>query len=193
MTMIYAIRNDGLKFKELDLGKFDILRHKPDNVSLDDVLKFNVRNTEMQSWWKRPETEFISLTNKNAIIPDISLSMSGTLVLSPKAYRLLGELMKDYGELLPVEADGETYHLFNCLAIGEADMEKSKFDYEDEHGTKMGITHLEFPENVKDNLVFKTQAESCITIFCNDRFKDIVESYNLTGIKFDEKLLEFYD
>jgi len=193
MSKTFALREDGLKFKELDLEIFDIIRHNPDNVPLDDVLKFHIRNTKMQSWWKTPETEFISLTDDNAPIPDISPGLYSSLVLSPKAYRLLGELLKDYGEFLPVIADGETFYMFNCFSIGDADEEKCTFDYVTEDGVKMGISHLEFMESAADNLVFKTPAESCVTLFCNERFKDIVESFEFSGISFDPKLFLFED
>lgn len=191
MSKIHAIRDGGLKFKELDLEIRDIRRQRPEDVLLDDVLKFHIRNTAMAAWWKTPETEFISQVDPNAAIPDISPWIYSSLVLSPKAYRYLGELLKDSGEFLPVLADGETYWIFNCFVAIDPNDEKCQYDYEQDDGVKMEITHLEFQDSASNNLVFKTPAEFCVTLFCNEKFKDIIDSFKLTGIAFDENLIQF--
>jgi hypothetical protein len=193
MSKVFAIRDDGLKFKELDLEMRDVRRQRPESVPLDDVLKFHIRNSPLLSWWKTPETEFISLTDESAPIPDISPWIYSTLVLSPKAYRFLGELLTGSGEFLPVEANGETFYIFNCFVAVDADEEKCQYDYEADDGTKMGITHLEFLESASENLVLKTSADFCVTLFCNEKFKNIIESFDLTGVRFDTNLIQFLE
>lgn len=192
MPPIYAIRNDGVKFQELDLEMRDIRRHRPDHVSLDDVLEFHIRNTAFKSWWQTPQAEFINLTGSNtAPIPDISEWIDSTLVLSPKAFRLLGDLLKSSGEFLPVKIEYETYYIFNCFVMGEADADKSEFEYQD--GVKLGLIHLEFKESAADNLIFKTPLESCLTLYSNQKLKEIIESFELTGIRFDTELVQAYE
>ena len=39
-------------------------------------------------------------------------------------------------------------------------------------------------------LVFKSPLEKGVTLFCTDRFKDVVESFGLKGLYFDEVLIE---
>jgi len=192
MPEIYAIRNDGVKFQELDLELRDVRRSRPDHIPLDDVLQFHIRNTALKSWWATPHTEFVNLTgNSTASIPDISEWVDSTLVLSPKAYRLLGDLLLSSGEFLPVVAKGETYYIFNCFIIGDVEDDKSEYEYHED--VRLGLISLEFKDSASKNLIFKTPVESCLTLFCNQRFKEIVESFELTGIQFDTELIQTYE
>jgi hypothetical protein len=102
---------------------------------------------------------------------------------------LLGEILEPFGEFLPLLVDGEAYYLFNCFSIGDADESKCEFEYHD--GMKLGIKRLEFKPDASDNLIWKTPIESCMTLFCSDRFKEIIKSFELTGLRFDTKLIEF--
>lgn len=163
----------------------------PENIPFDDVLDFHLKNTAMKSWWKTPETEFIHLSgNTSAPIPDISKWIDSTLVLSPRAYRLLGELLQPSGELLPVSIGEETYYIFNCFILGKEDEEKSRF--EPSEGMQIGLELLEFKDSAAELLIFKSKLESCLSIFCGERFKNTVESFELNGIIFDENLIKEY-
>ena len=127
---IYAIRKDAPKYKQLDLSILDITRHVPEEIDLDDIYDFSLKNTEMSEWWETPETKYIDYTGEPpGLIPDISVWIDATLVLSPKADRVIGELLKTTGEFLPVLIGKETYYLFNCLTVGEVDEANSKFVY----------------------------------------------------------------
>jgi len=185
---IYAIRKDAPKYKQLDLGILDITRHAPDDVNLDNVYDFSENNTTMASWWKTPDTEFIDYEGEApSVLPDISPWIDATFVLSPKAYRISGEMLKSSGEFLPVLIDTEIYYIFNCLTFGEADEGKSRFSYVED--MKMGLEYLEFKNSVSDLLVFKSKLESCLTLFCGERFKETVETFELTGVLFDKELI----
>lgn len=191
MSKIFAIRNDGIKFLELDLEILDVTRHKPDNVPLDDVLDFHIRNTKMKSWWKTPETDFLkNEADPEAPIPDISCWIDATLLLSPQAHRLLGDTLQSSGEFLPVIVNNETYYIFNCFVIGEANEDSSKHDFEGD--MQLGLNYLEFKDSATENLIFKTPFDSCLTLFCTDRFKEIVESFDLKGVVFDKNLIEVF-
>lgn len=192
MKNIYAIRNDYLRYRELDLSISDVLRHRPENVPLDDVLDFHLQNTAMKSWWTTPETEFLkNNANSNAEIPDISRWVDSTLLLSPKAYRLLGDTLQSSGEFLPVSIDDDVFYIFNCFVVGEADEKKSTFDHQGE--MQLGLNHLEFLDDAASNLIFKTPLESCLTLYCTNEFKEIIESFDLKGINFDTNLIEVFD
>ncbi len=191
MTQFYAIRNDGVKFQALDLEILDITRHLPNNIELHGVLEFSQKNTAMSAWWKTPETEFINIEGEpTSPIPDISLWIDATLVLSPKAYRMLSEILKVSGEFLPVTVGDETYYIFNCFTLGEEDETKSKF--EQHEGVSLGLEYLTFKESAAELLIFKSSLQSCLTLFCGDRFKNAVDSFELTGIIFDKNLIEVF-
>ena len=192
MNKIYAIRKDAPNYKQLDLGILDITRHAPNTINLDDIYEFSKNNTAMKSWWKKPETKFIDYGGEPpSLLPDISCWIDATLVLSPKAYRMLGELLQPSGEFLPVLVRDETYHIFNCLVPGEADEKNSVFEYV--NGNRFGLEHLEFMDSASELLVFKSTLQSCLTLFCNERFKNAVEGFGLQGIIFDTNLIQIYD
>lgn len=189
---LYAIRNDGIHYKQLDLTILDVNRHSPDELELEDVIEFSKRNTKMSSWWKTPETDFISVNgDESAPIPDISLWVDAALVLSPKAHRMLGDLLQPSGEFLPVSIQGEHYYIFNCLSIGEEDTEKSKF--EKHKDIPLGLKCLSFKETAYDLVIFKSHLENCLTVFCGERLKAAVDSFSLTGAKFDANLIEQFE
>lgn len=192
MAHIYAIRNDYNNHKELDLETMDIARSAPDNIELDDILDFSLVNKSMSSWWVTPETKFIDVEDfPECSIPDVSVWAAGAcLILSPKAYRILGELMMSSGEFLPVAVGNATYQIFNCLTIGEADESKSKFRYANDK--KLGLEYLEFKKSASELLIFKSKVESCLTLFCSDQLKEAVESFELSGLIFDTNLIEVF-
>lgn len=188
MSSIYAIRDDGIKFKELDLELTDLISLKPDHVSLDDLLEFHMRNTRMSSWWKPLDVTFEARpANPKGSIPDLSGWNDATLVLSPRAFRILGELLEPYGEFLPVSVEGETFHIFNCSTTVKADEESSEHGHAG--GMQLGLKRLELREDAKETLIFKVPFESCLTLYCNNRFKSAVEDFDLTGVIFDKNLL----
>lgn len=195
MTQFYAIRNDGIKFKDLDLTTMDVLHTAPETIPMDDILGFHRNNTTMAKWWVTPETGFINNADvPEGAVPDIALWSGGSgsaLVLSPKSFRYLGDLLQSYGEFLPVKVNGETYYIFNCLVLGEADDSKTvmEYAYEDEFGLKS----IGFKDSVNEHIVFKSTIDACITLFCGDRFKEAVESFELRGIIFDTNLVEVFD
>lgn len=195
MKKIYAIRNDGIKFKELDLNTMDVVNNAPDDIVMSDIIGFHRSNTSMKSWWKTPETKFTNIDGgPSGSNPDVSLWTGGagsSLVFSPKAYRILNELLQSSGEFLPVKIGDETYHIFNCFILGEADEDKSEYEYVD--GVEFGLKYLVFKESATEHLVFKSTFQGCLTLFCGDRFKNAVEGFGLQGIIFDTNLIQIFD
>jgi hypothetical protein len=114
-----------------------------------------------------------------------------SLVLSPKAYRYLGELLSGSGEFLPVLVSGETFYIFNCLAWGEVDDKNTAYDYFD--GVEFGLKCLVFTNAVEDMVVFKSAVDGCTTLFCGDRFKSAIENFGLDGVVFDTNLVERFE
>ena len=184
----YAIRNNDEEFQYLDLTVMDILRNAPEDIPMDDILDFHRHNTAMAGWWKTPETGFkANDAFPTDSIPDVSVWPIASLVLSPKATRLLRDTLEPFGELLPVIVGDDTFHLFNCLTLGEEDT--TEFNYED--GMKMEMTSVTFKPG--DLSIFKSKQEKCLTLFCSDRFKSAIESFELDGISFDENLIERFE
>ena len=183
---IYAIRNDGYHYQELDLEVNDFIDDFPETYDYGQCHDFSVNNIAMSDFWKLMRTGFRKLDNEENRIPDITTWIDATLLLSPKAHRLLGDALSPYGEFLPIMidtgTDRETYQIFNCLTMAKVVEEKSS------------DTHIAFdPNDVADKLIFKTPFQRCLDLFCQLRLKDLVESFDLNGIMFDEHLGTFLD
>jgi hypothetical protein len=192
MNEVYAIRNDGFKYKEITLKITDIMGISPDDVDERKVMKFNKFNLPMSEWWNVIKTCYKQIEgNPPAEIPDIYVWRSGAIVLSPKAYSALNEDLSSYGELLPLECEGQTYYLFNCLTLGQADEINS--EQEVEGGAFMGVKKIAFNTvDVTGKLIFKTTFDRCSTLYCGAEFKNILTSKSLTGVIFKEDLANIF-
>jgi len=188
----YTIRNDGYSFQELDLEIDDFIDARPKGVDESIVLDFSLENYSMISWWPTPDTEFVAIDEQSAPIPDICRWIDASLVFSAKAHRLLGELLIPFGEFLPLTIRGEAFYIFNCLTLAKVNedfCEKNIYK-----GEEAGIKTLVFDEtDVADKLVFKTIYDSCMNLYCSERFKNVVTDYALTGVVFSEKLVEDFN
>lgn len=186
---VYAIRNDYYRFQQLDLQLTDLFPMVPDDIDVDDVVQFSQRNAPMAAWWQTPDTRFVPIEDKpTGAIPDISLWLYATIVLSPKAHRLLGDLLVPYGEFLPVTVEAETFHIFNCLTFGEERADACRFDGTD--GIQLGLNTLVFQDSVAEHVIFKSRLQNAASLFCGERFKQVVESYELSGVVFDRSLID---
>lgn len=197
---LYAIRNDNYKYKELSLNTADVACHAPEDVHVTDVIGYHHRNTAMRSWWPHVETSFKDIHGvPKEEIPDISLWTGGSgssLVLSPKAFRMLKDMLAPLGEFLPViikdeKYEDQTFHIFNCLILADADESQTEYEYVD--GVQFGLKHIGFTNAVADLLVFKSHVNNCMSLFCGERFKAAVESFELAGVVFDENLIEVFE
>ena len=191
MSKIYAIRNDGFGYQSLDLTLLDITRFAPEDIDPDAVMDFSRTNSRLAEWWQIPDTRFVSNEGvKDKGIPDISTWIGASLVLSPKAYRYLSDTLKSYGELLPVTIGSDTFFIFNCIQADEEDL--NACEYETQDGIPIQLLNLAFKDSAQAFPVFKSRYESCLTVFCNERFMRAVEDFNLTGVVFDENLVPQY-
>lgn len=185
---VYAIRNDGYRYQEFDLEIDDILRECPKKIDYEKAHDFSPSNLAMASWWPSINASFRPIEGEDhQPIPDICKWIDATLVLSPKAYRLLGDTLTVWGEFLPVKVNDATFYIFNCLtnvSLDENASEKEIFD-----GIVMGYKSIAFPKNAVEKLVFKCPEQNCLDAFSNRQFKAIAEEYELTGILFDENLV----
>jgi len=188
MAELYAIRYDGIKYQELDLQVTDLFDMIPEEMGISELMEFHTNNLAMAEWWRTPQTDFTCVpANRNGEVPDIAIWIYASLILSPKAYRFLKDSLEPLGEFLPVLVKGEKYWIFNCFNQVSANEEAIQHEYEGD--MQLGLTHLEFHDSASEQLIFKCPEEVCLTLFCNQRFKDVVEGFGLTGLAFDKNLL----
>lgn len=189
---IYAVRNDSYKYQELDLDINDFLDDFPEEIGFHEARRFSFENIAMSEWWKTPSTRFVPIKGEiGQPVADLSKWDGATLALSPKAYRFLGDTLKSWGELLPINIKDETYYIFNCLTLGEVDEDRCEKEYYE--GEEVGIKHLAFDsQDVERKLIFKTPFQGCLDLFCGDSLKEAIESFGLTGVRIESNLVREY-
>ncbi|WP_308363654.1 MULTISPECIES: hypothetical protein [unclassified Microbulbifer] len=123
-----------------------------------------------------------------SVRPDLTTWGGGChLVLNEKAFDVLGSLLAPYGEFLSAPFEGEEYRIFNCRTTKPADESKSQKKLVD--GLQEGLISLDFdPADIADTPVFKTDYDLFISLYCDERFKRLVEKNSLTGITLREDL-----
>ncbi|PUA26709.1 MAG: hypothetical protein B0W54_23525 [Cellvibrio sp. 79] len=194
MNNIYLIESDGFDFKWIALEIDDFIDQIPKRYSDKEIFQYSHHNLKLSEGWKDISSEFIQTeTKQEHRIPDVSLWLTGaSLVLSPKAFSALEALLSPFGEFLPVLCNNENFYIFNCLSLAEADPAQSEHILQDGHivgELKIGFDQKE----VSSKSIFKTKFNACRDIYCGDTVKNIIESNNLTGVKFSPKLISSFD
>src|SRR5690606_35158838 len=119
MSKPYLIENDGAGFKWLALQVDDFIDLMPEDYSDAQLLRFSYHNTSLKDGWENIKSEFIQAEAGEPLpVPDISLWLPGAaLVLSDKALSVLGSLIGEFGEILPVDCAGDPAFIFNCRNV----------------------------------------------------------------------------
>ena len=70
-------------------------------------------------WKKRPKVSVFQEPKKKAALPraDVSLLMSGTLVLNQKAHDALGPFLEQFGQFLELDVGGSTEYFYNVTNL----------------------------------------------------------------------------
>ncbi len=136
--------------------------------------------------WAMPEGELVDGKSQGRKMPQPDIcNWEGNLVLSPKAYQVLQKEVEKYAELLPVKVSGEVWHIVNVTFTTDAvDHESSEKDLRG--GIYVGLKSLAFlDQELTDTLLFKTEFDEKVGNFCNQKFKELLQSeYELTGVTF---------
>jgi len=179
--MIYKLKTDTPHYKELDLVIDDFIESRPENTTEDAIFDFALENTQMADWWPTPDTELIG-SQANMKTPDISLWVDASLVLSPRAYRLLGDTLKPSGEFLPITVGKEVFYIFNCLITTEADEDASEI--ETFNGEVVSVTKVAFkPESIESKLIFKSPFQGCLSLYCSEYLITLINDFELLGLQ----------
>ena len=153
------------------------------------LLKSTMLSENIGDKWPEISCWFHSIHEDEAMEekPDIYLTESMWLVLSERAKKLLEPELRKAGEFLPFDCIGEPYYLLVPHHIIPVDEDKS------EHyliqGVTQGTEKVVFRnEDVGLHVLFKTDFDNGINLYCSEKFKKSVEKHNLSGIHFDTNL-----
>ncbi len=167
------------------LDDYEIMSKMGDDFQIDSF------GQSMKNFWKTPNAQFLTSDDGPIKIPNISNWIPRALVFDEKAHNLLLEHLEDYGEMLGINIDSNKYYMFNLMRMTD----NSTIDYDKSQkaifqGEQVGIKRLVFKNDLIDDdlLLFTTSYDRGANIFCGDKFKNLVEELELTGITFDTML-----
>lgn len=108
--------------------------------------------------------------------------------LSPRAVAVLGPVFQRYGELLPLDVEGEPKEVmwFHCTNVVDAlDEANSNVSRSPTTGKLYNINlHVFLKDRIPDDLLMFQLPYGKSAIYCTDTFKDIIERSGLTGLEF---------
>jgi len=188
MTKIYKLKTDISKFKEIPLDAEDIAEQLDADDHIMDFVYMGVKDKPLNDLWNTVKTAFEpSPVYPQAVqIPSISTWSGSCLIFSEKAHAVFRLMLEEYGEFLPLDVLGFTYYIFNNLIDVTPDMDKSRYAAE---GVKE-VEALAFGKDAEERLLFKSSWEGCTACFCNEKFKQLCEEYEIEGLTFVEDLMD---
>ena len=189
--MIYKVKRDEAHYQQLTLDAFNLGDQLASSgIGLDECANLGLLNVELANRWVRVESSFSPLLDHPTAvkIPNISIWVNATLVLSEKAYAGLKLALVDFGEFLPINVNGFTYYIFNLLVEGKRDQEKTQYEWEDDLAIE--LVSLAFDQaDIQDKHLFKSFEHGFGGVFCSEAFKATCEELDLDGLVFDENLV----
>jgi|TARA_R110002126_G_scaffold57236_2_gene151934 hypothetical protein len=193
IVTVYQIKNEAYTYDVIDFHIVELSEtiSKNNDLDTDTVLRMfmssSLNNIEFSPLW--PQGLNFAYFGK-AKKQDYDISRLGHFfIMKMPVYELLKERLANFGEFLPVKAEGNNMILFNLLTFGQEQKDMCLTKYED--GFEDGLELLTFEQDdIQNKLLFKSKLEGAQKVYCTDEFKNIIQSNNLKGLVFDEDLLD---
>lgn len=186
----YKLVNDYDSYQVFQLDTLQIV----EQLGREDLIRKIRRMTSSNSSslaniWGKVESTFAPVRGTQAEkIPDISVWKGAGLVFSGRAHAFFKLILEPFGEFLSVGVEGQDFYLFHLMLEGKADLSNSSRK-DDEFGEPEKVIELTFDDrDIEEKLLFKSEYEFYLSPFCNQKFKELYEEYDLEGIIFEEDL-----
>ena len=149
---------------------------------------FEARGKPLQ-WKKRPKVDVFQEPKKKARLPraDVSLLMSGALVLDQKARDALGSFLEQFGQLLELDVAGSTEYFYNVTNLVDC----IDPDLSEKRSTGV-IVKEAFRDGVEPSsaAIFKDPRTAGTRLYVNSAGKEqlegLVAGAGITGLEFAE-------
>ena len=179
-----------MKIYRLDTDRDNyIIWDYAEDYSNEYVSAKHFKGQPMKDNWKIHKlvvSSLLSEKEKNRRKPGDISGLWSSPQLSKNAKDCLYELIKDYGEFLPVETEVGEYKYFNVTKVLDAfNRDKAKFTYFPTGGEWQIIKYSFNKDKICKNPIFKDESKLNI-IFVNEEFKEKYEQCGLTGAIFEE-------
>ncbi|WP_250461758.1 hypothetical protein [Microbulbifer litoralis] len=186
----YKLVNDYGSYQILQLDTITIVEQlgRPDLIRQIKRLT-STGNKPLIDIWGDVKSNFAPVEGTQSIkVPDISVWKGTGLVFSGRAHAYFKLMLEPFGEFLPVEVEGHNFYLFHLMTEGKADLDNSARE-DDDFGEPMTVTALKFDDiDIKNKLLFKSEYEFYQSTFCNQKFRELYQEYELEGLVFETDL-----
>ena len=149
---------------------------------------FEARGKPLQ-WKKKPKVDVFQEARKKLKLPraDVSLLMSGALVLNEKARAALGSFLEPFGQLLDIDVGGSTEYFYNVTHMVDC------IDAERSEKRATGVIIKEAFNDAAapaEPAVFKDPRTVATRMYVNEsgkqRLEALIADHGITGIEFSE-------
>lgn len=186
----YKLENNLRAYQVLQLDTVQVVKQLDRPDLLTCVMNMSASKESFLSEWGTVQSTFAPVPDSpEAVkIPDISIWKGTILVFSGRAHAYFKLMLEPFGEFLPIDVEGYDFYLFHIMTEGEVDLSSSSRE-NDKFGEPRTVTALKFDEDdMEDKLLFKSEYEFYLSPFCNQKFKNLYEEYDLEGLIFEEDL-----
>jgi hypothetical protein len=163
-----------------DVAEYKVLCFVPGQYDAIDKLHKHPHGAPYGSAWQQfvqkyvsPDEEGYDANAKNGDFIDVHLRPA----LTEKALKLVGDQLKNWGELLPITVvdDNSTVYMFNCTTMVDC-LDESRSSY-------VRCEYEFFPDRLTNAEVFCVRSPRA-GLFCTESFKQKIEALGLTGLCF---------
>lgn len=186
----YKLVNDYDSYQILQLDTIKIVEQldRPDLIRQVKRMT-STGNKPLIAIWGDVKSTFSPMEGTQSVkTPDISVWKGTGLVFSGRAHAYFRLMLEPLGEFLPVEVEGNNFYLFHLMIEGKVDPDSSSRE-DDDFGEPMTVTALKFDDNdIENKLLFKSEYEFYQAPFCNQKFRELYQKYDLEGLVFEEDL-----
>lgn len=187
--MTFKLLPDYTNYQAFNLPMKDLVQALGRKIPPKKLMHFSKHNIELADAWEGVSGHFAPIegVSGSPSIPDVSVWAKGTLVVSQNARDRLKAALAPHGEFLPVTTPEGPFWVFNCLTMVPADDDRSR--RVEEQGQVLDVEALAFRDSdIGDNLVFKTDFDSCRSLFCTAALRDLLKDEGLRGLSFGDTL-----
>jgi len=173
---IWRVINNAEKYKRVQLVNFD---------EQWEIFAYRFIGKPLLSDWPEVRVKFYR-DESNLLKPDImTLAGSNPLIFTHRALQILGPILGDSIEVLPIKHGRAVWYAINILRVKDClDQKKSNVIYFSS-GRIMDVEKYVFYDNcLNDCYLFKLPEFINSIQYATDAFKEIVEINKLTGLVF---------
>lgn len=131
----------------------------------------------------------VEISSVDKLPGDCPYLTAGIPVFSKRALHALLPLIKDEIEVLPLDCPSGEYfiasvlNILDCLDISRSEIER----FEATGNIKRIINHVFDPKCIGEHHIFRIPERRLSQVFVTDRFKEVVEEHQLSGMRFEER------